>query len=199
MTRNEMLDYLAPEVPEEKNWLRIGIEKKSDAELLTMYNREITNRNIIKDIVENGITTNRIFYGTEREVQTSIVKFMKENGMYCFYDGKVDWNIHIGNYCIVGIPEQFIPILQEKFGDNIKGVDLKRSTLSRKDIAGLKEGDKVRVVTENAFAGMSQSQGTIYKITENEVTVRIYRSKTKGFRLRIGDAGSIERISKFVA
>lgn len=194
MTREEMLDYL---IPEEDNWLRIEAEKKSDAELLIIYNREVTTRNIIQDIIENGITTFRIFYDADREIQASIVNFMKENEMYCFYNGKIEWNIHIGNYCIVGIPEKFIPTLQEKFGETIKGIDLKRSTLSKKDIAGLKEGDKVRVVMENAFAGMSANQGTIYKITENEVTVRIYRSKTKGFRLRIGEAGSIEKIAKF--
>ena len=194
MTRNEMLDYL---VPKEDNWLRVAAEKNSDAELLVIYNKEIKTRNIIKGIIENGITTYRISYGSEGEIQSSIVNFMKENEMYCFYDGKVNWSIHIGNYCIVGIPEEFIPILQEKFGEIIKGVDLKRSTLSRKDITGLKEGDKVKVTTENAFAGISRDQGTIYKITDNEVTVRMYRSKTKGYRLRVGEAGSIEKISKF--
>lgn len=199
MTRNEMVDFLAPEIQGEDNWMRIGLEKKSDAELLSIYNKEVKNTNIINDIIENGITTYRILYGTEREIQSSIVNFMKENEMYCFYDGKVDWKIHIGNYCIVGIPEEFIPSLQEKFGEIIKGIDLKRSTVSKRDITGLKEGDKVKTTLENAFAGISYNQGTIYKITDNEVTVRIYRSKTKGFRLRIGEAGSIEKISKFVA
>jgi len=194
MNRIEMLDYV---IPAENKWLRIEVEKLSDNELIVIYNKEVTTNNIIKDIIENGITTYRIIYETEREIQANIVKFMKENKMYCFYDGKVNWNIHIGNYCIVGIPEKFIPILQEKFGEIIKGVDLKRSTLSRKDITGLKEGDKVKISMENSFAGISRDQGTICKLTDNEVTVRMYRSKTKGYRLRIGEACSIQKISKF--
>ena len=47
------------------------------------------------------------------------------------------------------------------------------------------------------LGGLSQSQGTIYKISDYEIVVKAYRSKTKGYKLTIGKPGSIEKILKF--
>ena len=57
--------------------------------------------------------------------------------------------------------------------------------------------DKVKILAENMLGGLSQSQGTIYKISDCEIVVKAYRSKTKGYRLTIDMPGSIEKISKF--
>jgi len=194
MTRIDMLNYL---IKPDMEWLRESLEKKSYSELKNIYDRHIIADEIIKDIIENGITTYRISYKADKEIQKEIVDYIKQNNMYCFYDGRIDWNIHIGNYCIVGIAEKFITELKNKFGDIIYSVDLKRTTLSKKDISGLKEGDKVNIISENMFGGYSGNQGTVFKIEDNEITIRAYRSKTKGYRLRIGEPGSIEKISKF--
>ena len=194
LTKEEMLEYLiTPEI----SWYEDVLKNKSYEELTEIYNRSKLTDEIMQDMISNGVTTYRINYRSDREQQKELIAYMKQNNMYCIYDGRIDWNIHVGNYCIVGIPEQFIKELKNKYPDFIYSVDLKKTTLSKKDIEGLKEGDKVKILAENMLGGLSQSQGTIYKISDYEIVVKAYRSKTKGYRLTIGKPGSIEKILKF--
>jgi hypothetical protein len=172
-----------------------SLENKSDQELLETYNRLKRRDEQEKEILENGTITYRINYDS-LEDEKQIIEYMKNNEMFCLYDGQFDYQIRVGNYCIVGVPLEFLSQIQEKFNNSIKFIDHERKILGRKDIRNLKVGDKVKVILDGIF-GLSEAQGTVFSISENEVVVRKYKSKTQGYVLKVGHTGSIEKIKKF--
>lgn len=172
-----------------------SLENKSDQELLETYNRFKRRDEQEKEILENGTITYRINYDS-LEDEKQIIEYMKNNEMFCLYDGQFDYQIRVGNYCIVGVPLEFLNQIQEKFNNSIKYIDHERKILGRKDIKNLKVGDKVKVTLDGIF-GLSEAQGTVFSISENEIVVRKYKSKTQGYVLKVGHTGSIEKIKKF--
>jgi|GEM_PF-5088692 len=172
-----------------------SLENKSDQELLDIYNRLKKRDDQEKQFLENGTTTFRINYDN-LDVEKEIIEFMKNNEMFCLYDGQFDYQIRAGNYCIVGVPIEFINKIKEKFKDKIKYIDFERKILGYKDIEKLKVGDKVKIILNGIF-GLTEAQGTVFSISDNEVIIRKYRSKTKGYTLKVGHEGFIEKIKKF--
>lgn len=192
VNKNEILEYFNNKYIND-DFIINTIKQTPDNELVEIYEKDLMRSKEEKEVFENGLTTYRLNYET-KEDEIQIVKYMKENNMYCFDDGILNYRIRVGNYCIVGVPEKFLNELQEKF--NIKWVDLKREVIGKKDIENLKVGDKVKIYTDGIF-GLSVDQGTIYEINESEIIVRKYKSKTKGYIIEVGQYGSIEKISKF--
>jgi len=156
---------------------------------------------ILKNIHNFGITTYRLNYHY-KDIEKKILKYMRENGMYLFYDNRIE-TIHTGNYCIVGIPSHFVEALKLHFKDEFENndiyFDLERKTLSKANLQGFKVGDKVRFSGENMMGGITFKIGTIYSIESDSILVRLYRSRTKGYRVKVGGVGSIERINKFAS
>ena len=80
--------------------------------------------------------------------------------------------------------------LKEYFGDKIR-LDLFRHYIGKKELENLKVGDKVKINKASDFGFSVNCKGTVYKIEENTVTIKKYRSKTKGWIIKTGEEGNI--------
>lgn len=94
---------------------------------------------------------------------------------------------HWGNYCLPNIPYEKAVEYANKY--NLT-VDLIKNIIQKSDIENLKIGDKVSYTVYGLF-GSGLSKGTIVNKNENSITVRLYRSKTKGNVIRVGQEGEI--------
>ncbi|WP_299831339.1 hypothetical protein [uncultured Metabacillus sp.] len=191
-TKNEIINYFT-EKYSDNEFILDAISKSTEEQLQEKYQLSLYRDQEENNILENGTYTYRLSYET-KEDEEAILNYMRDNKMYTFDEDGLNFRIRVGNYCIVGVPEKFINKLKENF--NITHMDLKRKIIGKKDIEGLKVGDKVKVYIDGIF-GLSSDQGTIYEINENEVIVRKYRSRTKGYTIQIGHIGEIEKVSKF--
>jgi len=161
----------------------------------------MNNELILKDIHNNGVTTYRLNYH-DKDLEKRIIEYMRKNNMYLFYDNRIE-TIHTGNYCIVGIPLNFVEGLKLHFKEELLNddmyFDLERKTISKANLKGFKVGDKIRFSGENMLGGITYQNGTIYSIENDNILVRLYKSKTKGYRVKVGGVGNIERINKFAS
>lgn len=166
------------------------LRKKDINELEQDYIRSIKRDKKENDILESGTITYTIDfdYNSRKDVE----EYMWNNDMFTIFDGEIKYrNSNDGR--LLGVPVEFINQLKKKF-------ELKLSRemyiLGRNDLKSLKVGDKVKITTSGIF-GRSSDQGTIYGIKDDEIIVRKYRSKTKGYTLEVGDECYIEKIEKF--
>ncbi len=166
------------------------LKKKDPSELKQDYTRSIRRDKKENDILENGTITYTIDfdYNSRKDVE----EYMWNNDMFTIYDGEIKYrNSNDGR--LLGVPVEFINQLKKKF-------ELKLSRemyiLGRNDLKKLKVGDKVNIIADGIF-GKSSDQGTVYSITEDEIVIRKYRSRTKGYTLKVGDECYIEKINKF--
>ncbi len=171
------------------------MKSKTDEELQKIYEISIRREKEENEILNNGTTTYRFSYETNQD-EKEIIEYMQNNEMYTIEDGRINYRIRVGNYCIVGVPAHQLEQLKEHFGNRIKYVDLERTIVSRKMIHDLKEGDKVKLVLDGIF-GLQTAQGTVFSIEDNQITIRQYRSKTKGYVLNVGQYGHIEKVKAF--
>jgi len=144
------------------------------------------------DIKLNGCDVTRISFYSD-EAKKVIKEYITNNDIPVIRDGKVNAGWGFGNYCIC-----FLRIKDaDKLIENLKEYkivkDLHRHYIGKNEVKDFKIGDKVYCYAENFFGGIAQSKGTIYNITDNQVTIRKYRSKTKGWILNFGDVGKIEK------
>lgn len=167
-----------------------ALKSKNDSELKKVYDRSITRDNKENEILDNGTKTFTIDF--DEKLNKEVEKYMWEHNLFTMFDGKIQYRCS-NDGRLLGVPIQFIEDLQKEF-------DIKMSRemyiLGRKDIQGLEVGDKVSVLTSGIF-GNSLQQGTVYLIKDDEVVIRKYRSKTKGWTLNVGDECMIEKITKF--
>ena len=140
-------------------------------------------------IKNRGINLVRVNYAN-KETGEAIKKFVIENSLKQYHDGYVSLALYVGNYCLPYVIEKDALKIKEEFKGKVK-LDLKRHVLGQNEVKDFKIGDKVIITTQNFIGGYSTSKGTICNIDDKKVTIRKYRSKTKGWYLRYGEEGSI--------
>lgn len=96
-------------------------------------------------------------------------------------------NWRLGNYCLPGVPIDVAEEMTVKYGLHIDNI---RNILDREDIENVNVGDRVTVELCSDF-GYFRSKGTVIKKDNAEIVVKKYRSRTKGWYIRVGDEGSI--------
>ena len=189
MDKKTIMDYFNKKYGDNEFIMDI-LKKKDTNELMQDYEKSIDRDKKENVILEKGTITYTIDfdYNSRKEVE----KYMWDNNMFTMFNGEIKYrNSNDGR--LLGVPVEFINQLKKKF-------ELKLSRemyiLGRNDLKSFKVGDKVEITTSGIF-GMSSDQGTIYDIKDDEIIVRKYRSKTKGYTLEVGDECYIEKIEKF--
>ena len=127
-----------------------------------------------------GIKDYNEFYSIAAEIEI----FLRESG-------KLNKHFSIGNFCINGIPTEIAQEFKNKY--NAHSIDNYKDILEIDDIRNLKIGDKVKIFFNNTWAQYSEDKGTVYAIENDSVVIKKYRSKTKGYILRAGEIGRIEK------
>lgn len=140
----------------------------------------------------NKVARINVYNRTEEEykrIQQEINADIKQNNIKAYRSDNGFETPYWGNWCMVGLPYDKAVEYAEKYG---LIVDLIKNIVQKSDIEFLKVGDKVQYVTDSMF-GDVLSKGTVHSISENSVTVRLYRSKTKGNILKVGTIGMIRK------
>lgn len=122
-------------------------------------------------------------YNEFYEIAERIEKYLNENNL-------MNDNFSIGNFCINGVLADIAEEIKNKFAAT--HIDNQKEILESDDIKNFQIGDKVKVFFENAWAQISEDKGTVYSIEENSITIKKYRSKTKGYVLQVGNVGKLE-------
>lgn len=166
------------------------LKKKDMNELRLEYQRSVARDKKVKDILEQGTTTYTIDfdYNSREEIE----KYMWDNNMFTMFNGEIQYRCSSDGR-LLGVPVEFVEQLKKKF--KLK-LSREMRILGRNDLKKFKIGDKVRITTDGIF-GKSRVQGTVYDIKDDEIIVRKYRSRTKGYILKVGDECYIEKIKKF--
>ena len=144
------------------------------------------------DIKLNGCDVTRVSFYSD-EAKKAIKEYITNNDIPVIRDGKVNVGWYFGNYCVCFLRIADADKLIEDLKEHKIVKDLHRHYIGKNELQGFNIGDKVYCYAENFFGGISQSKGTIYNITDNQVTIRKYRSKNKGWILNFGNVGKIER------
>lgn len=188
-TREELLNHFKVKYTD-NNFILDVLESKTTEELQKIYETEIKREVMENEILDNGTVTYTIDF--DHKLRKDVEKYMWDNNMFTMYDGKISYRCS-NDGRLLGVPIKFIEELQKKF--NLK-LSRKMYILGKKDIQNFKVGDKISITTSGIF-GNSMNQGTVYEVDEDTITVRKYRSRTKGYTLSVGDECNIEKIDKF--
>ncbi len=189
MERKMIMDYFEEKYGDNEFIMDI-LKKKDMNELRLDYQRSVARDKKVKDILEQGTTTYTIDfdYNSREEIE----KYMWDNNMFTMFNGEIQYRCSSDGR-LLGVPVEFVEQLKKKF--KLK-LSREMRILGRNDLKKFKIGDKVRITTDGIF-GKSRVQGTVYDIKDDEIIVRKYRSRTKGYTLRVGDECYIEKIKKF--
>ena len=121
------------------------------------------------------------------DVKPIINKFLISKGITTFSMK----GIHFGNCCLVNIPNNMIDDIQA-----IPGVQFRntKTLLEKEDLLNYRIGEKITIEhLETDFFPVKNKKGTVYKIKENELTIRAYKKQNKGWRIDIGDNVQIKK------
>ncbi|QSF43502.1 hypothetical protein [Paenibacillus tianjinensis] len=146
----------------------------------------------MNDVKYNKIARINVYGKSEEEynnIRAEITKDIKDNkikiyntDMGCFGDYR-GW----GNYCLPNIPYEKALEYAEKFD---LAIDLEKDIIQKEELLSLEVGQKIQY-TIDSFFGMNTYKGTVYAKNEDSITVRLYRSKSKGHTLKVGNVGKI--------
>ena len=106
--------------------------------------------------------------------------------------------VHFGNYCLVNIPDDLLQEIKTRFKEDIKGWQYRncKTILENEDLQDFQYRDKITIeYLETDFFPVTNAKGTIYNIKKYNIydtkritlTIRAYRSKTKGWHISAGD------------
>lgn len=104
--------------------------------------------------------------------------------------------LHFGNYCLINIPDDLLLEIKTKFPEGSKGFQYRncKTLIEEKDFQDYNIGDKVIIeYLETDFFPVTNAKGTIYTIQNNTLTIRAYKSKTKGWYISSGDNCRIKK------
>jgi hypothetical protein len=137
----------------------------------------------MKTICRLNWSNSNMEYNEFNTIAEQLENYITENNL-------MNEHFRIGNFCINGIPANIAEELKNKFAAT--DIDNQKEILEPEDIKKFKVGDKVKIFFENAWAQIAEDKGTIYSIENNSITVKKYRSKTKGYVLEAGQIGRLE-------
>jgi len=131
-------------------------------------------------------------YNKFREITVEIHQHFKNNNIkqYTVENGFSNDNLDIGNFCINGIPFETALALKDKYNCNIDQV---KEVLEMNDIKNFNIGDKVTIYIMNDWAQLTEAKGTVHSIEDSSITIKKYRSKTRGWVLNAGQVATIEK------
>lgn len=124
-----------------------------------------------------------------KKIKAEITHDIKTNNIKV-YDSSIESFVDFrgwGNYCLPNIPYVKAIEYAEKYDLT---VDLEKEIVLIDDINNLEVGQKVQFAIDSIF-GMFLQKGTVHATTKDTVTVRLYRSKTKGVTMKVGSVGRI--------
>lgn len=124
-----------------------------------------------------------------QQIKKEIIEDIKKNNIKAYRSEQGFTTPYWGNYCMYGLPYEKAAEYAEKYDLSI---DMVKPILQQIDIGKLAVGDKVQYETDNIF-GSILNKGTVYTKTDDSVTIRLYRSKTKGHVLKTGQIGFIRK------
>lgn len=158
-----------------------------DNKISEIYENEAFTEKVKKE----GINIIRINY-ENKETEKELQDFIKENNIKQYKDHNISEGSYRGNFCLPYIIEDHADIIKETFKDRVR-LDNKRHILGSKEAENINIGDKVTINAPNFIGGTSISKGTVYAKDDKKITIRKYRSKTKGWYLEYGEQGSIKK------
>lgn len=167
--------------------LKNAILQKSEKDINRIYENEILTQKVKRE----GINIIRVNYH-DKETEKEIDNFIKENNIKQYKDHNINEANYHGNFCLPYIIENGALKIKEKYNSKV-WIDHKRHILGSKEVENIVIGDKVMINAPNFIGGTSISKGTVYAKDENKITIRKYRSKTKGWILSYGEEGNIKK------
>lgn len=123
------------------------------------------------------------------EIKASINKDIKDNRIKVYNTDLETFGEFRGwgNYCLPNIP--YVKALEYAEKYNLV-VDLEKEIIQPEHFEGLEVGNKVSYSIDSMF-GMNVCKGTVHAKTDSSITVRLYRSRTKGNTLKVGSVGNV--------
>lgn len=189
MDKKTIMDYFE-EKYKDNEFIMDLLKGKDITELKQDYKRSIKRDKKENSILENGTLTYTIDFDNSK--RNEVKEYMMDNNMFTMFNGEINYNC--GNDGrLLGVPIEFIEQLKRKF--EIK-LSREMYILGKNGLKEFKIGDRVEIVADGIF-GKSSDQGTVYNIKEDKIVIRKYRSKTKGYTLKVGDECYINKIKKF--
>lgn len=165
----------------------------TNEKLLWAYEKEMYINKEENEIFENG--TNLYFMNFPENQQQEIKQFVKENDMYTYnYEyQRIDYvRPRIENNRIMYLPEKFVSVLESQFNVEKEKVC---TVLGNEEIKNYKVGQKVKLIDmESIFNDIEH--GTVIS-NDDELIIRKYRTKNKGWKYSAGDIVKIEKIDSF--
>jgi len=150
------------------------------------------HEDINNDIKLNGCNVVRISFYSD-EAKNAIKDYITKNNIPVIREGEVNAGWYFGNCCLCFLKIKDANNLIEALKNHKIVKDLTKHYLGKNEVKDFKIGDKVYCYAENFFGGISKNKGTIYNITDKNITIRKYRSKNKGWKLDFGKIGKIEK------
>lgn len=191
LNREKLISYFKEKYKDNSMILNV-LNEKTTEELQKIYNIEKQRKENKNWILENGTITYTIDF--DEKLNKEIERFMWDHGMFTVFKAKINYRC-TNDGRLTGVPVKFIEELENNF--NIEFVRSREMyILGKKDIERFKIGDKVIILVDGILGNM-ETQGTIYDITDQEITIRKYRSKSKGYTFSVGDEVKIKKINKF--
>lgn len=202
-TREEMIQFLA----EDNEFIRNIAEEYSDEKLQEFYSYKQEREKEEKRIISNGTDTYSVYF--KHDDRDKIIKYMEKENMFIIRYGedikykRIGESICNGQYLtdkegsfsmLPDVPEVYAKKIEQLFNAILYK---KNHVIGENELTNFKVGDKVSALVYGSIFGASNLQGTIYKIYDDAVDVRYYRSRTKGFTIYARKPGQIKKIQKF--
>lgn len=194
MDRNKLIDYFTLQYKERGFFTDKEIEKilaeKSTEELDRIYNIEQLREENKNKIYKKSFKAYQIEFSNEDSKE--IARYSINRGMFKVYENEISYNLR-ADHTLFYVPDVFVQELEKHF--NIKRLDC-INILGRDQLSNFKIGDKVKITFNNWYGGTVE-QGTIHSIKDDEIMIRKYRSRSKGFTFKVGEECNIVKIKAF--
>jgi len=194
MNRQQLIEYFTLQYKErgfftDKEIEKI-IQKKSTEEMLRAYHIEQLRKENKNKIYKKSFKAYKISFSEDDNKE--ITRYMINNGMFKIYRNEISYNLR-ADHILYYVPEVFVNELEKQF--NIKRLDC-INILGRDQLYNFNEGNKVKITLNNWYSGTLE-QGTIHSIKDDEIMVRKYRSRSKGFIFKVGEECNMVKIEAF--
>ena len=165
----------------------------TDSNILWAYEKEMYINKEENEIFENG--TNLYFVNFPENQHQEIKQFVKENDIYTYnYERqRIDYvRPKIENDRIMFLPEKFVSVLESQFNVEKEKVC---TVLGNEEIKNYKVGQKVKLIDMGSIFS-DVEYGTVVS-NDDELIIRKYRARNRGWKYSAGDMVKIKKIDSF--